>query len=463
MRDVERFCREKGLLRKGEAIVAACSGGADSMALIQWLAEMREKWELRLCVAHFEHGIRGEESLRDAEFVRRWCEERDLAFRMASAKVPDEAARRGLSLETAARELRYEFLERLRRELGYDVIATAHHGDDQAETVLMRLLRGSGVDGLAAMAPRSGHLIRPFLPMRKEELAEYCRGKGVPYRHDRTNDLPECRRNRLRLELMPQMEREYNPRLTEVLCRLARIAGEQREYMEEQASLIFSEAIRKKEGMELSQGFFRRQPAALQRVLLRMFLRKRGLEGRDWGFGHYDGLRELLEHGGTGSRRELPGGWMAELSYGWLRLRQCSPGGRAELLPEYGIPVPGESAPSEYGIRLEARILSEKPKKTGPEEYYCDMDRLPGPLKVRSRRPGDVIALPGGRRPLKKLFIDSRIPREERRRIPVIVSGDTVLWIPGRRRSRAFAVTEHTERLLYLRARKEEVRDHDEG
>lgn len=463
LRGLERFCHEEGILWRGQSIVAACSGGADSMALVQWLLELRDRWSLRLCVAHFEHGIRGEASVEDAEFVRCWCADRGIAFRMAAASVPREAKRWGISLETAAREMRYGFLEGLRRELGYDVIATAHHGDDQAETVLMRILRGSGVDGLAAMSPRSGNLIRPFLSVGKQELEGFCRVRGVAFCHDGTNDLPECSRNRLRLELLPYLEKEYNPKLSEALCRLARLAGEQREYMEEQASRIFPEAVRERDGLELSQGFLCRQPMALQRVLLRMFLRKRGVESRGWGFEHFDGLRDLVEHGTTGNRRELPGGWTAELSYGWLRLKEHSSGASGGILPEYEIIVPGENSLGGYGIRLEARVLREKPEDTGPEEYYCDMDLLPGSLKVRTRRTGDVISLAGGKKSLKKLFIDSHIPREERANIPLITSEDTVLWIPGLRRSRACAVTEDTQRLLYLRIMKEEVQDHDEG
>lgn len=461
LREVERFCREHGVVRPGEGIVVACSGGADSMALVQWLMEHRQQWKLRLCVAHFEHGIRGEESLQDAAFVEKWCAEHRLMFRMGSARIPELAAKAGVSLELAARKQRYGFLEGLRQELGYDVIATAHHADDQAETVLMRLLRGSGIDGLAAMLPRTGCIARPFLSVRKRELEEFCAARGIAARYDATNGMPDCTRNRLRLELMPRLQREYNPNLVEALCHLARLAAEQREYMGGEVSRVFPAAVRRG-GMELSQEVFCEQPPALQCALLRRFLQEGGAGCRDLGFQHFESLRGFLLHRGTGSHMELPGGWKAELSYGWLRLRRQEEADGMPL-PERRIAVPGRTLLREYGISIEAEILSEKPVHTGPEEFYCDYGKLPEDLAVRPRRAGDVISLPAGRKSLKKLFIDSHVPREERNRIPVLVSSGMVLWVPGLRRSVLCPVDGDTGKILYLRVMKEEVRGHDEG
>ena len=170
MEQVERFCVEQGLLQSGLRIVAACSGGADSLAMLEILWRLREKYCLRILAAHFEHGIRGEESRADARFVRDYCLRRGIPFEGGESGVPRAAERMGLSLETAARKLRYEFLEKVRRCRGYDVLAVAHHADDQAETVLMRILRGTGTRGLSAMRPRSGcdgRIIRPLLGVTK--------------------------------------------------------------------------------------------------------------------------------------------------------------------------------------------------------------------------------------------------------------------------------------------------------
>lgn len=456
------YCAEHGLLRSGDRVIVACSGGADSMALTQLLLELRRSWNLRICIAHFEHGIRGEESLADARFLEEWCKERDLPFRLGCAKVPLLAKERHLSLETAARELRYEFLEGLRRELGYEVIATAHHKDDQAETLLMRLMRGTGVDGLAGILPRKDHLVRPLLFAKKEELLDFCESRGIRPRHDETNDALDSTRNRIRLDLLPKLRKEYNPNLTEILCQLATLAAEQREYLEEEVQRVFPSVVRGEAVPELSREAFCALPTALQRALLRQFLRRAGGGERDLSFRHLDGLRELLLLGKTGDEIELPRGWRGELSYGWMRLVRKD-GAKSALPRERGIPVPGSLSLPEYGIRLETRLEREIPETTGPLEYYCDYDALPGDLMIRSRRPGDVIALNIGRKPLKKLFMENRIPKEERERVPLLVSGDEVLWVPPLRRSVLYAVGQSTQQVLCISITKEEVLSHDEG
>ena len=156
LEQVEQFCLEHGLLHRGDRIVVACSGGPDSLALLVILWQLRRKYDLQIVAAHFEHGIRGAASKADADFVQAFCQQRGIPVQLAATDVPKEAAAQGLSLETAARELRYRFLEQVRQTAGFDAIAVAHHADDQAETVLMRILRGTGTQGLAAMRPRSG-------------------------------------------------------------------------------------------------------------------------------------------------------------------------------------------------------------------------------------------------------------------------------------------------------------------
>ncbi|MBR3458979.1 MAG: tRNA lysidine(34) synthetase TilS [Selenomonadaceae bacterium] len=465
LQHVEEFCRRHGLFGRGEGIVVACSGGPDSMALAQFLYERRKSWGLRLCIAHFEHGIRGQDSLQDAMFVGDWCREHGLMFRMTSEKVPLLARQKGISLETAARELRYGFLERLRRELGYDSIATAHHADDQAETVLLRILRGSGMDGLAAMLPRSGHIVRPFLSARKRELEDFCAARGLEPRHDATNDIPACTRNRVRLDLLPRLMRDYNPGIVLSLCHLAELAAEQRDYIAGEVQGIFPAAVRHGEVPELSQVMFRSYPSALQRALLRRFVQEAGGGLKDLEFHHFSSLRDLLLHGGTGERRELPGGWMAELSYGWMRLFRWKERLSGKELPEYALCVPGRTLLPEYGICVEAFLLQEKPEPTASEEYYCDYGCLPGKVLVRTRRQGDRISLPMGHKSLKKLLIDEHVPKGERDRMPVFVSGNEVLWLPRLRRSSLYAVGPSTERVLYLRVEKlkKEGMTHDEG
>ena len=230
--------RREGLLPRGAHVVVACSGGPDSLALLSLLLELRPLLSLTVTAAHYEHGIRGGASAEDAAFVRRFCAARAVPCIVESGDVPQAAARASESLETAARRLRYAFLERTRGRVDASLIVTAHHADDQAETVLLHLLRGTGLDGLAGIPARDAarHLVRPLLPFPKQELVDYCRARGFSPRHDATNDVPDALRNRVRLSLLPELARAYNPAIRQGLCRLADIAAEEREAAEHQAA-----------------------------------------------------------------------------------------------------------------------------------------------------------------------------------------------------------------------------------
>lgn len=313
---VERYCVKHALLHAGDGIVVACSGGADSLVLLLLLWQLRQKYRLRIIAAHFEHGIRGVESLDDAAYVKNFCDTRQIPFVTASANVPAEAAARGLSLETAARELRYAFLEQVRQEHRFDSLAVAHHADDQAETVLMRLLRGTGPQGLAAMRPRSGaqgQIIRPLLGVGKAEIRAWCCRNQLQPREDSTNQQTDCTRNRLRLLTMPQLRQEYNPELSRALCQLAEVAAAERDYLTMQVDALWQDAsvVQKEPELALCQKGVSVLPLAMQRLLIRRFWQEITGSPQDLGFVQAEGLRELCITGHTGGRQELPAGWVA--------------------------------------------------------------------------------------------------------------------------------------------------------
>ena len=203
LEEAVRYARAQDLLHLGMHVLVACSGGPDSLALLDMLLQFRRRFRLVLTAAHFEHGIRGASSAEDARFVAAFCRERKVPCFIGHGDVPAVAKAQGKSVELAARELRYAFLWRTLERCGADVLATAHHADDQAETVLMRILRGTGLDGLAAMKPREGKKIRPLLFARREDILGYCQERGLEPRHDATNDIPDCTRNLLRLKVLP--------------------------------------------------------------------------------------------------------------------------------------------------------------------------------------------------------------------------------------------------------------------
>ena len=362
-------------------------------------------------------------------------------------------------MEAAARELRYGFLRATCSRLAYDGIAVAHHADDQAETVLMRILRGTGLKGLSAMQFKSHGLIRPLLAFRKEELRDYCMACGLDFREDKTNAVPDVLRNQLRLELLPKLRREYNPSIYGVLCQLGEIASEEQDFLRLEQERIWPNIVCEQECLKLSRDAFLKLHPAMQRVVLQAYLQRVFGDVRDIGFQHYEALRLLLLQGKTGARMDLPLSRTVELSYGWLRPYVSG----KEELPQYIVRIPGCTRLLAYGMRIITEIRAASPEHTVPSEYCCDYDRLPEKLVIRTRRLGDRITTAGGTKKLKDFFIDAKIRREQRASQPLLVSGNCLLWVIGRRRSTLFQPDENTKRVLYIRAEREGEACHDEG
>ncbi|MBQ6131571.1 MAG: tRNA lysidine(34) synthetase TilS [Selenomonadaceae bacterium] len=297
-------------------VLIAVSGGADSLALAQLMINSRQRFKLELVIAHFEHGLRGRASLDDAAFVKNFAEERGIKFISGRGDVKNFAAENKISIETAARTLRYEFLSDVRRDLNCEAIVLAHHADDQAETILMRLLRGATSTGLSAMKFRTlseyGLLIRPLLRFRKVELENFCREKNLSPRLDATNFELDATRNRIRLELIPTLEK-FNPALIETLCRLGEVTAEESDFIAAQAEKIFPAVV--KDNALVRAEFLKLHPA-LQRVVIKKFLAQVTGSAKDFGFVHFEGVRKVLIHGTAGV--ELPKNLRADLKKGRL-------------------------------------------------------------------------------------------------------------------------------------------------
>ena len=314
---VKRFidiCAAEKIFDGVHKVLIAVSGGADSLALAELMISSRRRFDLELCIGHFEHGLRGRDSIDDAAFVKAYAEERGIEFIGGSGDVKAYATTNKISVETAARTLRYEFLSKQ----NFDAIALAHHADDQAETILMRLLRGASSSGLAAMKFRTfskdyGLLIRPLLRFRKAELEDFCREKNLSPRIDATNFELDATRNRIRLELISTLE-NFNPVLIETLCRLAEAELIPAPH-DEQAEKIFPVVVR--DNSIIRAEFLKLHPA-LQRVVIKKFLVQVTGSAKDFGFVHFEGVRKVLINGLSGV--ELPKNLRANLVRGRLSI-----------------------------------------------------------------------------------------------------------------------------------------------
>ncbi len=421
-----------------ERVLVAFSGGADSTALLLSMRELFSEGRIGgLFAAHLNHGIRGENAERDQRFCESLCEKLGVKIATAAEDVPLLARTRGQSLEHAAREARYAFLEQARQSFGASVIATAHHREDQAETVLMHLLRGSGMTGLCGMKPRNGFIIRPMLHISRDAIAAYLQNRGAVYCEDETNRQNGPLRNRIRNELLPQL-RAYNPAVAESLCRTASLLAQDEALLTQLAD----EAERE---CSVDDGLDRKKLDALPPPLKSRIVRSR-LIRMDGNATEQDIVRVLaLARAKTGTRIELRGGYSA-----WTDARTLFIGAHPDAAAyEVSFVTQGETV-TPRGAFFSERVSRWQKTQDG-YEAYLDSGALPEGLVVRSRRDGDrffPLGAPGERK-LSDVLTDRKIPKEERD-LPLLCSGNTVYYAAGLTISEQAKVKPESKHILHI-------------
>ncbi len=436
------------------------SGGPDSTALLLILTHLREELGIELAVAHFDHGLRSrQEAEEDAAYVRGLAEGQGLQVNGGRGDVRGHARANRQSIEEAARHLRYAFLAREARRLKARVVAVGHTRDDQAETVLLHILRGSGLDGLVAMRAHSSwplgagpEVVRPLLDVCREETERYCREVGVAPREDPTNLQLEATRNRVRHELLPLLRR-FNPSITDALVRLAAATVADSDYLGAMAEEAW-QALAQAEGETVlfpRSGFQALAPALATRLLRRGVRHLAGLEA-DLEAAHLEALLAAL--GKRRSRLSLPGGVVALIDAGHLKLVLGEPRAAA-VIPEKPLVVPGRTA--VRGWWLEAEIVPPPAKPSpGPDEAYLDADAVGALISVRSRRAGDRLRPLGlgGEKKVQDLLVDAKVRREERDGVPLVCAEWGIVWVVGHCIDQRSALTPASRRALRLRFRR---------
>lgn len=456
--EVREEARADGWWDRGISVVAAVSGGPDSMALLHLLRSMAKEEPFRIVVAHVNHQFRGAESDAEAELVGRAAREWGLHLETAGLNLPVYIEQTGMNAQSAAREKRYAFLKQVAHQHSCSVILLGHHAGDQAETVLMRVIRGTGPGGLAGMKARRKEedleLIRPLLRITKDKLLDYCQRNGVPYAVDSSNVDRHYFRNTVRLDLIPMLE-QYNPKLQASLVRLADMAAGDDEYMEAECLKAFNEGVTPSgEGFRLERRWFRSLHVALQRRLIKLILNCSSNPRQLLDFQHVEEiLGSLTRDSPTVIRLDLGEGWLLRREYEEVYMGPTLPQSLsfAYVVEETAKEVTIEETGDSFKLhRLEGTMASEPHNRL---EACFDEGQLTFPLQIRSRLPGDFMHPHGlnGTKKVQDMFVDAKVPRSRRDLQALLVDGDgRVLWIPGMRRSRHALVTGNTRTTLHI-------------
>ena len=451
---VMRYIRRHKLLNPGDRVGVAVSGGADSVALLRLLLELRTELGVVLSVVHFNHKLRGLEADADEQFVADLASRNKLEFRCESGDVTACAAAKRLSVETAAREMRYGFFNQLLAEGRVNRVVTAHTLDDQAETVLLRVVRGAGTRGLAGIYPQlsvsssqfsvdrqssvagrqvCGSIIRPLLRVRRKELEAYLFAEGQRWREDSSNRDLRHARNRVRHGILPRLERNLNPAVREILAETAEIARAEEEYWSAEVGRILqaSAGHRPRDpGATVGLENFVGLPLALQRRLVRASAENFGLRLE---FRHVEEILDLISNGRCPGKAALPDGWMASIDKGELKFEPAPQISESIHDYRYLLPVPGKVPVPETGTLFEAMLISAEKRAACNAENLLDSGAAAGELTVRNWRPGDRFWPAHTKAPkkVKELLQEKHVTGEERKLWPVIVSGDEIVWVRG--------------------------------
>ena len=490
------FMKKNHMTDRGDSVLAAVSGGADSVCLLLLLHEMAAELGIKVFAFHMNHGIRGAEADRDEQFVMELCERLNIPLTVAHEKVEEYAAERGLSGEEAGRILRYHHLGETAEKYQCAKIAVAHHEDDDAETVLLNLFRGSGLAGLSGIRPVRENIIRPLLCVSRKEIEEYLNEQELSWCEDSTNKENDYTRNKIRNELLPWVTENINSRVAEHILAVSEFAAQADAYFEMEAERILEESCSKRreegkqpnsknageaDGKESGTGqsskvaenemkmctkintdIFDPQPEILKTYIVRRMILNAAGKAKDITERHIRSVMDLSGPGG-GHTVDLPYGLKAVRGYETLGIVQnknpsqmSESDQKQERKPVFENKINLETDMDEIldlgGTHIRLHAVHRKKEPEIPKNQYTkwfDYDKINVGLSIRYRKNGDYLTLSGGgKKKLRRYMIDEKIPENERDRIPVLADGDHVLWVVGYRISDYYKITDETEHIL---------------
>lgn len=453
---VKRTIEKYRMILPGDLILVGLSGGPDSVALLHVLTKLQKDLNFQLYAAHLDHMFRGEESKEEADFAERLCREWQVPVERCQLDVPKYLQEHHVSTQQGARNVRYGFYLDIAKKIGASKVALGHHADDQIETVLINLIRGAGLKGLSGIPPvRESFYIRPLLEVRKADIIKYCKEYNLPYRIDSSNLKTVYLRNRIRLELIPLLEQQYNSGIADSLLRLTEIMRDEDDYLDWTAVNVLKAVTQKRDESSISLNLekLQLQPTAIKR---RVIMLAYGLLVKEKYILSYEHIYKVLEEAQKKNGKiQLPNGVILVIRYGLLEMTK---GIIMSQVPfyRYNLNVPGITLIPEVNKSIVAEVLENgqnvEPRKYSANEAVVDFDKVQEQLIVRKRLDGDVF-FPlgkGGKMKLKKFFINLKMPREQRDYVPVVLSGKDIVWVAGCRPAESFKVSQTTKRCLKM-------------
>ena len=443
------------MLDQGDTVLVGVSGGPDSVALLHSLVTLGPQWSLRLVIAHLNHQLRGATADQEAAFVGRLSESLGIPCEIGSRDVARHGTEHKLSLQEAARVVRYAFFDEVAAKYSAGKIALGHHADDNAESILMHLLRGTGPLGLTGIPPvRHGRIIRPLLSLTRKEILAFLEQTGFEYVKDRSNLNTKYLRNRIRHELLPQLEERYSRNTVGALNRLASILRDEEDYWNQEVRRTLRDLVLDHTPDRLSlmaRGLSDLHPALLRRVIRHAVLSLKG-ELRRLGHIHVEAVARLIAAPSPSGQVDLPLGLRVIRDREEVSFLLGPP--QQTVVFEYDVPRMQTTLIREIGIFLRLSVWDSRevsrPKDYPPSTAFLDFTAVRFPLKVRNFRNGDRFRPLGmaGSQKVKTFFINHKVPRSKRLRCPILLSGEKIIWVGGYRIDDSAKVTEKTKKVL---------------
>jgi len=452
IKKVKQTVEKYNMLSIGDHVLVGLSGGPDSVCLLQILNILKPAYKLKISAAYIDHGLRPEDVPKEIEFCRNLCNRLGISFYTQSINVKEFAKTEKVSIQEAARILRYGALEQISININAHKIALAHNADDQAETVIMRLLRGAGPAGLSGIPPVRKKIVRPLIEVERAEIEKFLSEKNISYIIDPSNESLKYLRNRIRKTLMPVIK-SISPKATRIISKTADILREENDYINVAVTKALMRLMSRKTDKTVE--LFCNPMEVLNLVILRRSLRVaidsvRGLKGLT--FDHIEDIIKLIKTGKPGDRIYLPKGIRAIKGYSTLVITAEPP----RKLSTYEITEPQEIYLKEASVVLSLKEIKRQELKDfgdGKNTIYADLDKIKFPLIVRARKPGDYF-YPfgfGKKKKLQDFFVDEKIPRDERDTVPVIESDGAIVCIAGYRLDDRFKIDDNTKRCLQIK------------